>query len=153
MQNNAIEYRILTPDDIDAVVAFGAEAAKTINSWGEIDEDTIRRSLSTMIMMPNFWLMGVFVDDVFKGGMAGNISQAWFSKRFESSGITIFLDKSIRGRGIAQELYNMFDEWANKFNNVTHGELRTTSGADITPLVTRNGYVKTGSTYRKVYIK
>jgi GNAT superfamily N-acetyltransferase len=97
--------------------------------------------------------MGVFVDDVFKGGMAGNISQAWFSKRFESSGITIFLDKSVRGRGIAQELYNMFDEWAGKFNNVTRGELRTTSGADITPLVTRLGYVKVGSTYRKEFLK
>lgn len=146
-----IEIRYIIKEDIPDIVEFAAKHAHEIPSWGEIDRDILTNSLNTMLLVSTYFVKGVFLDGELVGGMIGEISPTWFNARFESNGRTIYLDRRVRGKGIAQQLYNQFDKWASNYLQVSHGGLQTTSGVDITPLVTKLGYVKTGMTFRKVY--
>lgn len=146
--------RHLDLDDIPAIIELANKAASEIESWGYINEDILQASLFQMLLDPFSWNMGVFSDDgEFLGGMSGEITPTWFNDRLESQGRVIYLDQKARGKGVALKLYQMFDEWCNSFDRVKKGNLRTTSGADISSLVRPLGYEKVGSTYSKRYDK
>jgi GNAT superfamily N-acetyltransferase len=147
--------RLLTLDDIPAILELAHKGAAEIPSWGEIDDVVFANTLSQWLAPTtlHYWCMGVFDGERFLGGMAGLISPTYFNKRWVSEGLTIYLHPDARGKGIARQLYAAFDQWVQSFDYVSKGNLRTTSGVDITPLVRPLGYECIGKTYSKEYAR
>lgn len=155
-----MKFRFLTLGDIPAILELAHIGAAQIESWGEIDEAIFTPTLMQWLnptpttyptRAPIYWCMGVFDGERFLGGMAGLLSPTYMNNRWVSEGLTIYLHRDARGKGIAKQLYAMFDAWAMSHDFVHSGNLRTTSGADITKLVSPLGYKRIGMTYSKEY--
>ena len=146
-----ITYRFLTPEDVSTVVEFAYLHAPEIPSWGEVDKDHLYKHLMGMVLDPMRFMLGVFLNGEFKGGLIGEITPTWFNLNYESQDRTIYLHKDVRGKGVALALFEQYDKWVMSHTFVKQGGLQTTSGVDLSPLVSKLGYVKVGTTFIKRY--
>lgn len=141
--------KYLTFNDIPAIIDLAKVAVQDIKYWDRIDVDVLDTSLRTMIHHPDFFCRGYYDDKgVFVGAMCGRITRQFFNTDMCAEGVALFILPNARGRGGAVRLYQEFTDWAKGFKRVKHISLRTTSGLDLTKIITRLGYKSTGFTYR-----
>jgi hypothetical protein len=144
-----MQTRFLTINDIPEILKLAKVGVKEVHYWDRIDDDVFISSVSSMLVNSDFFCRGYFDD---KGNLCGVfcgvISRCWFNSDMHAEGVTVFILPCARGRGGALKLYQEFTDWASGFDRVKSVSLRTTSGLDLTKIISRIGYKPTGFTYR-----
>lgn len=141
--------RYLTLDDIPDIIKLAEIGVQDVKYWDHIDVDVMSSTLNGIIHHPDYFCRGYFDSkEDLVGAFCGRVTQAWFNLDYHAEGITVFILPTARGKGGALKLYQEFTDWAKGFDRVKYVNLRTTSGLDLTKIITRLGYKTTGFTYR-----
>lgn len=112
--------RNATHEDIDVLVLLGREMHKE-SRYREMpfSEPKVRNLLAGMIVDPNGCLLVYEKDGKITGGIAGFISEHYFSTGKIASDLALFITQDKRGGMAAARLVKAFAQWA------------TEAGADI----------------------
>lgn len=107
--------RHATPDDLDSIVAMGAEffAFSAFSPFVQFDPDSTRRSLEALIQ--HGIVLVAEVDGVVVGGLAGTLTTLWFNQGAKvAAELGWWVSPAHRGGSAGIKLLRRFEQWAQE---------------------------------------
>jgi GNAT superfamily N-acetyltransferase len=144
-----MQTRYAINEDIPRIIELSHKAVTEIQFFREIVDEVISNTLQVWIDSPDYFCRVIADDnDIVVGGIITRISRTWFNDDIHAEGVAIFIEPTKRGFGGAAKLYREYVEWAKGFDMVKYISFQTTSGLDLSSIITRVGGKHIGHIYR-----